>query len=118
MAEQLYYVVDLRPEWRNQQYITLWRPQNSNYAWPLAWAGKYRIDELKPGYHQVRRGRIYERFAVACEVVDSLGGFSDPGDIDGGQMMVVWNTKHNRRTLQSKRFNFERSKVAANKQPR
>lgn len=36
-----FFIVDLRPEWRGNPYVTLWRPDDAGYAYPLPWAGRY-----------------------------------------------------------------------------
>jgi hypothetical protein len=104
-----FFVCDLRPEFAGQPYVTFWRPENANYAWPLEWSGRYRLDELQPGYHEVRRGRTVDRFPVPCEVVEQLAKRSKPGQIDGGVWAVVPNTLRNRRILRAKRFRLSDS---------
>lgn len=101
--EQQFYIVDVRPEWRRQKYVTFWRANNSNYAWPLVWAGKYSkstVDEHASYYCCGNGGRALVRFPVPCEVVDSMA-MSDPdkGDIDGNVGPVLRNTDKVRRRL-------------------
>ncbi|WP_264045104.1 hypothetical protein [Methylobacterium flocculans] len=74
-AEELFYVIDLRPEWTVNPCITLWRPNDSGYAYPRAWAGKYtrkQIDEGGEHYATKGGGRYYQRFAVTCETVEQM----------------------------------------------
>ncbi len=108
MAERLYYVVDLRREFGGR-YVTFWRPNNANYAYPLAWSGKYSLSELRPGYHDVKNGKAFIRFAVPCEVVEKMSCLSSPGDIDGGVYRIVVNDANNRRKLRAKRFDFAKA---------
>lgn len=98
MAEGLYYICDLRPEWRGKPCITFWRPANAGYAFPLPWSGKYTLAEVlaKPGYYWERPyGKpraAYIRFPIACEEVDKFGSAPTPRLIDGDVGPVVWKT--------------------------
>lgn len=96
-----FYICDLRKDWSRHRYITFWRPNNANYAWPLVWAGKYDqalVDE-KADYYCVEDGRTFRRFPVPCDIVEALGVQPEPGDIDGNTGPVVLNTKANREKL-------------------
>lgn len=99
-----FYVCDLRPEFRGQPYVTFWRPHNANYAWPLEWSGEYTTDQLQPGYHEVKEGRSFIRFAVPCHVVRLLTKKSAHGRIDGGVYDVVPNSPGARAVLRANRF--------------
>jgi len=44
-----YYIVSLKHTNRKDKYITLWRPKNAGYCWPLELAGVY--DGYQHGYH-------------------------------------------------------------------
>lgn len=96
-----FYIADLRKEWSRQPYITFWRPDNANYAWPLVWAGKYgkAIVDAKADYYCVKDGRIFRRFPVPCAIVEALGVQPEAGRIDGNTGPVVLNTKANREKL-------------------
>lgn len=99
--DELFYICDLRPQWRKQRYITFWRPENKGYAWPLPWSGKYtaaQIDE-SPDYYTKKEGRYFTRFAVPCAVVEVMGGPPGDRDVDGNVGPVVFNTPGNRSRL-------------------
>lgn len=110
----LYFIVDLRAAWSRRPYITLWRPNFANYAYPLCWAGRYDrktvVDEgdyLTRRRYSPRHDRYcgaWERFAVACGVVESIAIKPKPGMIDGDAGPVVPNTKDVRRYLISQRL--------------
>lgn len=98
MAEPLYYICDLRPEWRGKPCVTFWRPANAGYAFPLPWSGKYTLAEVvaDPGYYWERpygkpKG-AYIRFPIACDEVDKFGAAPTPHLIDGDVGPVVWKT--------------------------
>lgn len=44
-----YFIVSLKHTNKKDKYVTLWRPDNAGYAWPLELAGKYKGYE--EGYH-------------------------------------------------------------------
>lgn len=44
-----YYVISLAHTHRKDKYITLWRPDNKGYCWPLPLAGTYL--GYQHGYH-------------------------------------------------------------------
>lgn len=98
MAEPLYYICDLRPEWRGKPCVTFWRPENAGYAFPLPWSGKYTLAEIvsNPGYYWERPyGKpkaAYIRFPIACGVVDQYGAEPTLGLIDGNVGPIVWKT--------------------------
>jgi len=96
-----YYIADLRKDWTGQRYVTFWRPNNANYAWPLVWAGKYGQDlvDEKADYYCVKEGRSFIRFPVPVAIVDALGVAPRKGEIDGDTGPVVLNTKANRAKL-------------------
>lgn len=47
--DQEYYVVSLKHTNKKDKYMTLWRPNNAGYCWPLELAGVY--NGYEPGYH-------------------------------------------------------------------
>lgn len=74
MSEPQFYIIDLRPEWTRNPCVTLWRPDDCGYAYPLAWAGKYdRATVDKGGSYYTQKGKRYwQRFAVPCEIVEAI----------------------------------------------
>lgn len=100
-----YYIVDVRAEWKRRPYITLWRPNNANYAYPLPWAGRYSkptVDEGGEYYAKRRYGspRAWDRFPVPCDVVERLAeAWPAPGIIDGNTGPVLLNNAATRRAL-------------------
>jgi hypothetical protein len=44
-----YYVVSLKHTGKKDKFITLWRPDNKGYCWPISIAGTYNGFEF--GYH-------------------------------------------------------------------
>lgn len=101
-----FYIVDLRPEWRKKKfypYITVWRPDDCGYAFPLCWAGIYskaRVD-TKPHYYANAKGtRKLMNFPVLRAVVEALSVPEPrPGIIDGDVGLVLLNTPEVRRAL-------------------
>jgi hypothetical protein len=107
MAEDLYYVCDLRPEWRKKPCVTFWRPLSAGYAYPLPWSGKYTLAELavEPAYFWKRpygkpKG-AYLRFPVPCSTVDALGAVPTPKLVDGDVGPIVWQTPQIVRALRA-----------------
>ncbi|MDW5314980.1 hypothetical protein [Rhizobium sp. PL01] len=96
-----FLICDLREDWMRRPYITFWRPNNANYAYPLTWSGDYpraTVDE-KANYYTERRGRILLRFAVPRDVAEAISEAPEPGRIDGDAGPVVRNSGVNRRIL-------------------
>jgi hypothetical protein len=100
---QEFYIVDIRGQWDGQKYITFWRPNNSNYAWPLSWAGRYtkeQVDAEGHYYCNTNGSRKLLRFPVPCDVVEAMATEQpDWGDIDGNVGPVVRKTKKTERKL-------------------
>ncbi|HEV7285618.1 MAG TPA: hypothetical protein VGN75_12240 [Kaistia sp.] len=98
---ELYYVVDLRPEWQSKPYVTFWRPKNAGYSFPLPWAGRYTRAEIEEGgsYYTKNEGRRRIRFAVPCATADAMGAEPDAKMIDGDVGPVVFKTPANRKAL-------------------
>lgn len=99
-----YYIVDVRREFSRNRYITLWRPNNAGYSYPLPWSGRFTLTEVEAhgSYYYSRRygsKRVLDRYPVPCEIVDQLGASPRPGDIDDNCGPVVFNTKANRDVL-------------------
>ena len=101
-----FYIVDLRKEWATRPCVTVWRPNNCGYAYPLSWAGRYDEATVVEGgpYYSRQEGRRWERFAVPCDVVDKLAIATPPRIVDGDAGPVVMNTGVNRTILRCARF--------------
>ena len=96
-----YLICDLREEWGKRPYVTFWRPNNANYAYPLIWSGDYPkavVDE-KANYYTEKRGDTLIRFAVPREIAEAISENPEPGRIDGDAAPVVRNSGINRRKL-------------------
>ncbi|WP_291365317.1 hypothetical protein [Acetobacter sp. UBA5411] len=109
-----YFIVDVREEFRGK-YITLWRPDNAGYCWPIPWAGRYSQMQILENheYYTTKRfsknapnfeGHAFERYPVACDIVTRLVETPERGDIDGDVGPVIRNTKKNRDYLLRHRF--------------
>lgn len=96
-----FLICDLRDEWKWCGYITFWRPNNSNYAYPLVWAGDYAKADVdaKAHYYTERQGKILKRFAVPRAIAEAISEAPERGLIDGDTGPVVRNTADNRRKL-------------------
>jgi hypothetical protein len=87
------YIVNLSHIHRKHKYITVWRPDNCGYAWPLSWAGKYPLEKVMANLHYYNTGTA--NIAVPCEVLDAMAVNPDKGDIDGNKGPVVLNNREN-----------------------
>ncbi len=102
--------MDLRPDWRRHPYISLWRPNNANYAWPLPWAGRYSkqiIDEHAAYYTRTDelKGSSFIRFPVPCSFIEALAtAMPEPGLIDGNIGPVLINDAVTRAALRRARY--------------
>lgn len=107
VANEQFYIADLRSSCKVDPYITFWRPENCGYAFPLPWSGKYHESEVLESvtYYTKREGRSLIRFPVPCSVVDKLGVDPHPGRIDGDAGPVIVNDAKNRRKLRLAAFN-------------
>ena len=104
-----FYIVDVRQSFKGNPYITLWRPNNANYAYPLPWAGRYtrsQIDEAPGYYHKKRYGseRVLDRYPVPCAIVEKYGIEPAKGLVDGNTGPVIPNTSEIRKALQKARY--------------
>jgi hypothetical protein len=109
MSEEQFAIVDLRLKWRSDPYITLWRPENAGYAYPLPWAGRYSAETLAeaPGYYWCKRypsERVLDRWPVPFSVVERLAVPPAPGRIDGDAGPVLRNDGRTRRALRRHRL--------------
>ena len=103
-----FYIVDVRPEWRKQRYITLWRKDNAGYCWSVPWAGVYSLATVSKngGYYANKDGRArYARFPVPREAVERLATEQPrQGDIDGNVGPILLNDEATRRALRAARY--------------
>lgn len=91
------YIVSVKHTQRDHTYITVWRPDNAGYAWPLTWAGRYSAEEVRARRGYYHRGD--DTLAVPCAVLDALAVPPVPGTIDNNAGPVVMNTRENWRTV-------------------
>lgn len=70
MSEK-FYILSLKHSAKHDDYITLWRPNDSGYTIYLPYAGKYTDREInaRPDYYNNGRTTV----AVPCSEVDALG---------------------------------------------
>jgi len=103
-----YYIVDMRRD-SGCPYITLWRPNNAGYCWPLVWAGRYQEEAIcgKPGYYWLQEGRRFLRFPVRCDLVEQIAIPPARHMVDGDAGPVIPNTPAGRRYLVRKRLRLE-----------
>ena len=107
--EDEFFIIDVRESFERNPYITLWRPNNANYAYPLAWAGRYtrrQIEEV-PGYYYKRRHghkQKLDRYPVPCSIVEKYGIDPAKGLIDGDTGPVIPNTAEVRKALRRARM--------------
>lgn len=91
-AEPLYYVISVCHTQRDHAYITVWRPENKGYAWPLSWAGRYPQSEIMAELAYYHQG---ENVAVPCAFLDGMAVPPAPRTIDNDAGPVVLNNKAN-----------------------
>jgi hypothetical protein len=97
-----YYICDLRADWKRDKYVTFWRPQNANYAWPLEWSGEYDPATVDQGGSYYFTGEIdRERFPVPVTMARLL---AKPAVVDGKEVTCVRNTKKNRELLRASAY--------------
>ncbi|WP_336764370.1 hypothetical protein [Asaia sp. VD9] len=104
----MYYIIDIRRD-LGRPYITLWRPDNAGYCWPLCWAGLYSKETIEEahGYYFEREGRKFVRFPVRADLVARIAVAPTPGRIDGDAGPVIPNTNKIRRYLVRNRLRNE-----------
>ena len=83
------YIVSLKHTRREHQYITVWRPEDKGYAWPLSWTGKYSEAEVTAQRDYYHRGD--DTLAVPCILLDSLAVPPTEGTVDNDAGPVVLN---------------------------
>lgn len=97
MAE--YYVVSVHHTKRHDHYITVWRPDDRGYAYPLSWAGKYAEERVMAalGYYNSGCSNV----AVPCDVLDRIAVPPAPRMIDGDAGPVVVNNAASWRAIKA-----------------
>lgn len=115
-----FLICDLRPDWNWRPYVTFWRPNNANYAYPLSWSGDYTEAEVMAGgsyYTTFEDGKLI-RFPVARSVVEAMATTPRPGDIDGDTGPVVRQTDETKRKLMALAYPPALEAVRAHMHPR
>ncbi len=104
----MYYIIDMSRD-LGRAYITLWRPDDAGYCWPLTWAGLYSKETVEEDsrYYFEREGRKIARFPVRADLVAKIAVAPIPGTIDGDAGPVIMNTTKNRRYLVRNRLHHE-----------
>lgn len=87
-----FYVISVTHTNREHQYITVWRPDNKGYAWPLSWAGRYTEQQILESLDYYHNG---ENVAVPRHVLDGMAVQPTPGTVDNDAGPVVLNNKAN-----------------------
>jgi hypothetical protein len=87
-----FYIISVKHTNREHQYITVWRPDDKGYAWPLSWAGKYSEDRVMASLDYYHDG---SNVAVPCRVLDEIAVPVTPGTVDNDAGPVVLNNKEN-----------------------
>lgn len=116
----LFYIVDLRPKWSRNPYVSFWRPKDAGYCYPLSWAGKYTAERVAEGgdYYTYKEwtsekgpGRLFTRFPVRCSDIEALvaevGGPPDTegrGRVDGNAGPVLRQSGAMRNRLRRLRY--------------
>ena len=114
----LFYIVDLRPAWNRNPYVTFWRSDDAGYCYSLPNAGRYsRARVIEGGSYYTAKdwtsskgpGRLWTRFAALCADVDALASEPDTEGrhrLDSGLTgkVILRNTGKMRTTLRRLRF--------------
>jgi hypothetical protein len=87
------YIVSVKHTQREHAYITVWRPDNKGYAWPLSWAGKYSSEAVEAKRDYYHNG--CDTLAVPCVLIDNLAVPPAKGSIDNDAGPVVLNNRVN-----------------------
>ena len=88
-----FYIVSIKHTQREHAYITVWRPENAGYAWPLSWAGKYAEADVLASRNYYHRGD--DTLAVPCALLDSIAVPPAKGTIDNDAGPVILNNRTN-----------------------
>jgi hypothetical protein len=109
-----FYIVDVRPAWAAEPYLTMWRANDAGYAQSLPWAGLYALEEIASGRRSYCKseGRRIVRMAVPAEVVRRLAAPPIPERPIDGPGPVLHNTPAVVRALKRARLTFEPADVA------
>ena len=112
---EVFLICDLRREWCKRPYVTFWRPNNANYAYPLSWAGDYSRAEIDANadYYTEFDRNLLVRFAVPRDVAEALAEAPTKGDIDGDAGPVVRHTALNQRKLREAAYVPEAMRLQA-----
>jgi hypothetical protein len=96
-----FYLVSAKHTIRAHPYVTLWRPADCGYCWPLSWAGRYSAETVAaaPGYYN----NGDDTFPVPVDVAERLAEAPRPGMVDGNAGPVIANTKANWAALRKAR---------------
>ena len=88
-----HYVISVKHTRREDQYITIWRPDNKGYCWALSNAGKYSRENVLAslGYYNSGCSNV----AVPCEVLDPVAVPPIPGYVDNDAAPCIENTRTN-----------------------
>lgn len=89
-------IVSVTHTQRYHKYITLWRPDNKGYAWPLPWTGRYRREQVMSMLDYYNTG---DNIAVPAALIEELAEPVDKGDIDNDVGPAVRNTAANWKRL-------------------
>lgn len=84
-----FYIVSLKHTMRSDRYITVWRPDDAGYAYPLSWAGKYHEDSVLNNLSYYNNGDT--TIAVPCETLDRIAADPEPKTIDNDAGPVILN---------------------------
>ncbi|MFD2404854.1 hypothetical protein [Azorhizophilus paspali] len=95
--ERQFYIVSLKHTLRLHRYITVWRPDNAGYAFPLIWAGKYYELDVRAELDYYNNG--CSTVAVPCDVLDQIAIPPMPGEIDNDVGPVVPNNAESWRRI-------------------
>ena len=119
-GEAAYFVVDLRAEFRRNPYITLWRPDDAGYCYPLPWAGRYSKTKIDAGggYYSAswadKRGRRrFLRFPVLTHDAEALAVPPARGIIDGNAGPALRNNAETRAKLLALRYGTDKRPLSA-----
>lgn len=85
-----FYIVNLSHHRGDQFYISIWRPADRGYAYPLEWAGKYKRSDIEAHLGYYNSG---DNIAIPTAVIEALAIEPLVGQIDGDAGPVVPNTK-------------------------
>ncbi|MFC0667074.1 hypothetical protein ACFSKY_22745 [Azotobacter chroococcum] len=87
--ESTFYVVSLKHTKRRDRYITVWRPDDKGYCYPLPWAGFYPESRIRQSLDYYNNGCT--DVAVPCGVLDQIAIPPMPGEIDNDAGPMVPN---------------------------